>query len=49
MERALLQRSIQEDQVEALLSNDFDAMTYTTFHEHYHHSTGRSAETKAKC
>lgn len=48
-ERDLSQRSLQDDQVEAVLSNDFDAKTYTPFHEHYHPYTGKSPTTKARC
>ena len=45
--RSLLQRSLHENQVESVLSDDFDAMTYTTFHEHYYLDTGRPAATEA--
>jgi hypothetical protein len=49
-ERTVLQACLDsEDQVDAVLTNDFDRMTYTTFHENYHLYTGKSQQTKAKC
>ena len=43
-EAAILRRYLPEAQVQAVLTNDFDRMTYTTYWEHYIHAVKSSAD-----